>query len=180
MFMIQVSLDTSFLISLADPNRTHHQVAVDYYRYFVENRIPMYLSTIAAGEFAVGQPLESLPMQTFRVQAYNLIHANRSALLFRLNRQHAPATPDGPRPCVINDLKILAQAVEDDVSVIMAEDGNTLAKITDRLKNVGVIAVETRLLASGFAPVGEIGVQGELQGIDEIDEANDVGDGEEI
>lgn len=158
--MVQVSLDTSFLISLADPARAHHQIAVAYYRYFVENRIPMYLSTIAAGEFEVGQPLESLPLQNFRVQTYNLFHAKRSAHLFRINRQHSLPVPDGSRSCVVNDLKILAQAVEESVSFIMTEDRNTLAKITTRLQNLGLIVVEPRLLIDGFAPLGSVGVQG--------------------
>ena len=151
--MIQVSLDTSFLISFADPARPHHQVAVDYLDYFVANKIPMYLSAIAAGEFEIGQPLEQLPLQNFRPQSYNFIHAKRAALLFRLNRQHAPPVADGPRACVINDLKILAQAVEENIPIIMTEDGSTLAKIITRLRDKGLINVHACLLASGFAPL---------------------------
>ncbi len=179
--MIQVSLDTSFLITFADPSRPNHQVALEYFEYFVANKVPMYLSTIAAGEFAVGQPLESLPLQNFRVQTYNLVHAKRSAHLFRVNRQLVAqipqATPvqDGARPCVINDVKILAQAVEEEVSFIMAEDRNTLAKITNRLRDNGIIDVETRLLTSGFNPIGSLGSQMLIGGLEH--EEDDTGGG---
>lgn len=61
--MIQVSLDTSFLISFADPERKHHAVAVDYFRHCLAQSIPMWLSTVAAGEFEVGQPVSDLPLQ---------------------------------------------------------------------------------------------------------------------
>lgn len=55
--MIQVSLDTSFLISFADRTRKHHSIAKDYFNHCVEKQIPMWISVIAAGEFEVRQPV---------------------------------------------------------------------------------------------------------------------------
>ncbi|HTD66197.1 MAG TPA: hypothetical protein VK846_06655, partial [Candidatus Limnocylindria bacterium] len=89
--MLQVSLDTSFLISFADPNRPHHAVAVEYFRHCLAEKIPMWISVIAAGEFEVGQPISDLPLQNFRMQPYNLPHAIRAATLFRAMEQ-APST----------------------------------------------------------------------------------------
>lgn len=40
-----VLLDTSFLISLSDPNRVHHETAKAYYREFIQRGVPMFLST---------------------------------------------------------------------------------------------------------------------------------------
>jgi hypothetical protein len=37
--MIQVSLDTSFLISFADPDRPNHVVAVDFSEGFTQGRL---------------------------------------------------------------------------------------------------------------------------------------------
>jgi predicted nucleic acid-binding protein len=42
--MIQVSLDTSFLISFADPDRPNHAVAVDYFRHCLAQQIPMWIA----------------------------------------------------------------------------------------------------------------------------------------
>src|SRR5579872_6380657 len=81
--MLQVSLDTSFLITFADPGRAHHAAAVDYFRHCLTQRIPMWLSAVAAGEFEVRQPVSDLPLQNFRIQPYNLPHAIRAAALFR-------------------------------------------------------------------------------------------------
>ena len=150
--MAEVTLDTSFLITLATPQRERHGVAVDYFRHCFARGIPMYVSAIAAGEFAVKQPLTDLPLQNFRLRAYDLMHAQRSALLYNLNKEYAPPVPDGTRNCVINDLKILAQAVEDKVDILLAEDENTLAKITNRLQTKGVIDVRVVLLKDGFTP----------------------------
>jgi predicted nucleic acid-binding protein len=37
-----VLLDTSFLITLADKNRAHHETARRYRRYFLENESPFF------------------------------------------------------------------------------------------------------------------------------------------
>jgi predicted nucleic acid-binding protein len=155
--MIQVSLDTSFLISFADPTRTHHAVAVDYFRHCVAQHIPMWVSTVAAGEFEVGQPVSDLPLQHFRIQPYNLPHAIKAAAFFRVQREGSsiPAVEDR-RPIIINDLKIVAQVAEEGISVILTEDANTLSRIAERLRVGGHTDVRVLLLAEGFTP-GRLG-----------------------
>lgn len=150
--MIQVSLDTSFLISFADPGRVHHAVAVDYFRHCLAQSIPMWLSTIAAGEFEVGQPVSDLPLQNFRIQPYNLPHAILAAALFRALRQEQTAAPEDRRPVVVNDLKILAQAHEENIAAVLSEDRNTLFRLAERRRAGGHSAVRVLLLAEGFTP----------------------------
>jgi predicted nucleic acid-binding protein len=150
--MIQVSLDTSFLITFADPSRANHAVAVDYFRHCLTRRIPMWLSSVAAGEFEVGQSVSDLPLQNFRIQPYNLPHAIRAAALFRAIREdHTPVAEDR-RPIIINDLKILAQAEEENIPVILTEDRNTLSRLTGRLRQRGQVKVQVLLLTEGFTP----------------------------
>lgn len=150
--MIQVSLDTSFLISFAAPGRPNHAVAVEYYRHCLAQRIPMWISTIAAGEFEVGQPVSDLPLQNFRILPYNLAHAIRAAALFRADREASAPAPEDRRPIIINDLKILAQADEDQIPVILTEDANTLSRLAARLRLRSATAVRVLLLAEGFTP----------------------------
>jgi hypothetical protein len=102
--MVQVSLDTSFLISFADPSRPHHAIAVDYFRHCLAQRIPMWISVVAAGEFEVKQPVSDLPLQNFRIQPYNLPHAIRAAALFRsLRAESTHSSADDTRRIIIND-----------------------------------------------------------------------------
>lgn len=150
--MVQVSLDTSFLISFADPGRANHAVAVDYFRHCLAQRIPMWLSTVAAGEFEVGQPVSDLPLQNFRIQPYNLPHAIRAAAFFRALRQDDTKPVEDRRPVVINDLKIIAQAAEENIPVILTEDRNTLSKLAERLRTSGQSQVRVLLLTEGFTP----------------------------
>lgn len=151
--MIQVSLDTSFLISFADPNRPHHAIAVDYFRHCLAQRIPMWISVIAAGEFEVKQPVGDLPLQNFRIQPYNLAHAIRAAALFRfLQTAHFQPTANDARPIIINDLKIIAQAEEESIPVILTEDANTLTRTVTHLRQTHSASVRALLLKDGFTP----------------------------
>lgn len=147
--MRQFSLDTSFLISFADPTRTHHQTAVDYFRYCVAERIPMWISTVAAGEFAVKQSFHDLPLQNFRILPYNLPHAIRAATLFN-HGKGVTGTADDRRPIIVNDLKIIAQAAEEKIPFILTEDENTLVRVAAGLRAKGALAVGTLLLKDGF------------------------------
>ena len=150
--MIQVSLDTSFLISFADPNRPHHTLAVDYFRHCLAQSIPIWISTVAAGEFEVKQRISDLPLQNFRIQPYNLPHAIRAAALFRAVQQSNSNSAEDSRKIIINDLKIIAQAEEEQISVILTEDANTLSRIATRLRQQNASSVRVLLLAEGFAP----------------------------
>ncbi len=149
--MLQISLDTSFLISFADPDRPNHTVAVDYFRHCVAQRVPMWISTIAAGEFEVKQPISDLPLQNFRIQPYNLPHAIRAAALFR-HLEDKPSTDGDRRPIIINDLKIIAQAEEEEIPLILTEDKNTLSRLVCRLRRKRAVALNVLLLAEGFTP----------------------------
>ena len=151
--MIQVSLDTSFLISFADPSRPHHAIAVDYFRHCLAQRIPMWISVVAAGEFEVKQPVSDLPLQNFRIQPYNLPHAIRAAALLRsLRAENSHSGADDTRRIIINDLKIIAQSEEEKISVILAEDASTLSKIAARLRQANTASVRVLLLKDGFKP----------------------------
>ena len=150
--MTQVSLDTSFLISFADPDRPNHTVAVEYFRHCLAQRVPMWISVVAAGEFEVGEPVSDLPLQNFRIQPYNLPHAIRAAALFRALREETEAQVEERRPIIINDLKILAQAEEDQIPVILTEDANTLSRLAARLLQRNAVSVRVLLLTEGFTP----------------------------
>ena len=147
--MRQFSLDTSFLISFADPNRPNHDTAVEYFRYCVAEHIPMWLSTVAVGEFGVKQSVYDLPLRNFRIQPYNLPHAIRAAELFRQLKDDVRSKEDR-RPIIINDLKIIAQAAEEKIPFILTEDENTLVHMAASLRAKGAVAVGTLLLKEGF------------------------------
>ena len=144
--MNSVLLDTSFLISLSDPTRLHHAVALAYYRECVRRQVPMYLSTIVISEFQVKQAINDLPLRNFVVLPFNVDHAMRCGLIIR----QMARDPEDDRVRVKDDFKLLAQCDCEAVSHLISEDASTLAKYLDRARETGLAATKVVLLRAGF------------------------------
>jgi len=139
-------VDTSYLISLADPSRQHHEAAVSYLREALRRKVPVYLSAIVASEFQVKQAVTDLPLRNFVVLPFNFDHAMTAGLLMRgLQRDSG----DG-RAIVKEDIKLIAQSICESLTHILTEDAQTLVKYVRRLNDAGQCSVKTILLAEGF------------------------------
>jgi predicted nucleic acid-binding protein len=67
-----VLLDNSFCIRLLKSDDQYHQNAKDYFEYFLENGIEMYLSTIVVSEYAAGDdPDNLLSLNVFRLLEFD-------------------------------------------------------------------------------------------------------------
>ena len=159
--MISILVDTSFLISLADPTRPHHEVAIQYFRKALAQGCPLYLSVIAATEFQVGQAVTDLPLRNFHVLPFNIDHAMTAGNLMRVLQRDAGDNRDA----VKNDLKLLAQMVCESITHVLTEDRNTLAKYLVRLNKLGQLTGIAILLEDGFDAAWFNGGQRGLQGI---------------
>ena len=142
-----VLLDTSFLISLADPNRKHHAVAVQFYKFFATEGVPMFLSTIAASEFHQRQPVTDLPLEAIIVLPFNLIDAMRAAELdFTLFK----GTPGVARDALKDDFKLLGQVKANDIGFVITEDGRSLFKFCQELRTKRALSARPIKLEDGF------------------------------
>lgn len=144
--MNSVLLDTSFLISLSDPARTHHAVAVQYYRECVHRQVPMFLSTIVIFEFQVKQAINDLPLRNFVVLPFNVDHAMRCGLLIR----NIARDPADDRVRVKDDFKLMAQCDCEGISHLIGEDASTLAKYLHQSRSTGEVQTQSVLLRDGF------------------------------
>jgi hypothetical protein len=149
--MLKICVDTSYLISFADPERPNHSTAVDYFRHCVANGYLLCLSTLVVSEFEVGQPASDLPLQHFHIVPFNYRHAVRSADYHKVIKG-LPAPDSSDRHVVRNDLKILAQADIEQCQVILTEDANTLTRWADLLGKSNLSGVSPLLLKEGFRP----------------------------
>ena len=144
--MNSVLVDTSFLISLSDPTRAHHDAALAYYRECVRRNVPMYLSTIVISEFQVKQAINDLPLRNFVVLPFNVDHAMRCGLIIR----NMTRDLEDDRVRVKDDFKLLAQCDCETVSHLISEDASTLAKYLDRARDTGLATTKAVLLRDGF------------------------------
>jgi hypothetical protein len=142
-----VLLDTSFLISFADPTRSNHVVAKQYFSHFLEEKMPIFLSAIVASEFQLGQPIKDLPLEVMIQLPFNIPDAIRSAELdFRFYK----GTPGITRTALKDDFKILGQAKSYQISYLITEDESSLYKFCEELRKKGLIGTRAIKLSGGF------------------------------
>jgi predicted nucleic acid-binding protein len=148
--LIAFLVDTSFLITLADPTRRHHGIAKAYFQEALQRGTPMYMSVIAAAEFQVRQSVTDLPLRNFEVLPFNIDHAMTTGSLTRELTRESPRDPQDDRTAVKDDIKLIAQAVCTSATHVLTEDARTLAKYVQRLNAAGQTALKVVLLADGF------------------------------
>ena len=153
-------VDTSFLITLADPARRHHEAAKTYLRESLKANVPLYLSAIVASEFQVKQAVNDLPLRNFIILPFNIDHAMTAGLLMRsINRD-----PGDERNSVKDDVKLIAQAVCESITHVLTEDEKTLAKYIKRLADAGECTLRAILLVNGFEAAWLNGGQSAIPG----------------
>lgn len=78
-----ILLDSSFCIRLMRSDDEFHQNAKDYFEYFLENEIELYLSTIVVSEYAVGNnPDDLLSLKVFRLLEFDYADAKIAGSFF--------------------------------------------------------------------------------------------------
>jgi hypothetical protein len=140
-----VVLDTSFLICMADPARANHGTAVDYWRYFIEQRIPVFLPTIVVSEFCVRQEIPKSMLSCCVVLPFNWDDAIKAAAL---DFKKSPGT--GQRDALKDDVKILAQAAVQDAAWVITDDAASFFKFARRLADEQAAAFHPLKLEDGF------------------------------
>lgn len=111
-----VLLDTSFFIRLLDDEDPLHQNAKGYFKYLLDHEILLKTSTISIAEYCVKGSLDELPLKNVQIIPFNIDHAVRAGEFANvIFEERKTADVDlKPRPIVINDAKLFAQADLDD------------------------------------------------------------------
>jgi PIN domain nuclease of toxin-antitoxin system len=146
--MVSVLLDTSFLISLVDSKRANHNIAKQYYKHILERQIPIYFSVIVASEFAIKQPLTDLPLNNFQTLPFNIPHAIKAAEIWNL----LDGRDSGDNRAVIkDDMKIIAQALKENIPFVLTDDAKTFYKYCKRLQEQNNWNIKAIKLVDGFS-----------------------------
>ena len=120
-----VILDTSFMIRLLNDSDPLHSNARGYFRYFLENDVPMYFSTVSVAEYCVRGDFDDLPFRNIRILPFNIFHAREAGrfadALFKAKSDKIIDVPD--RLIIPNDPKLFAQgAYEKDIKYFVTAD----------------------------------------------------------
>ncbi len=105
-----VLLDTSFFLRFLNENSPLFKNAVGYFKYFLDNEITMYVSTISISEYCVGGDVHELPLRNLQILSFNLDHAKRTGEFAKIVFQHKEKLKLNERNIIPNDTKLFAQA----------------------------------------------------------------------
>jgi len=129
-----VLLDTSFCVRLLKSNADFHQNAVDYFEYFLEKGIEMYLSTIVVSEYAVGDDPDNLmSLNSFRLLEFDYADAKTAGQFLATLRSLGKFGDFGDRKVVINDIKLFSQIHNRNIGAYITKDIKSLGKIIEPL-----------------------------------------------
>lgn len=132
-------LDTSFLIRLVSPAADYHDVAEQYYREFVKRGIPMYVSSIALGEFFTRHTSDELP-DGIRNLAFNPFDALKTGIFAKIlvAEQRAGVRKAGERDIIKNDVMLFAQTENLNARFFMTTDKDSAKYISTISKQEGI------------------------------------------
>lgn len=133
-----VLLDTSFFIRFLDEESPLFENAIKYYKYFIQNDIPMYISTIAVAEYCTGGRVEELPFRDLRILPFNIQHSIKSAEMARIVFSEKGRLKFKERNIIPNDTKLFSQAdIEPTITHYLSSDKESI-KIYDLLKSKNI------------------------------------------
>ena len=163
---VGIVLDTSFLITLADPKRDNHQTARAYWRHITEKGIPIFLPTIVVSEFFIKQEIPVEILSACVVLPFNWDDAMQAATLdfSKVDRQGVS------RDALKDDIKIIAQAIVKGAAQIITDDSKSFYRFAIDLVTSGQAAFRAIKLDEDFdqsffdlTGQRELGLQGEDQ-----------------
>lgn len=129
-----VLLDNSFCIRLLKSDDEFHQNAKDYFEYFLENGIELYLSTIVVSEYAVGDnPDNLLSLNVFRLLEFDYADAKIAGSFFAELKENDELRKSEQRKVIINDIKIFAQIQNRKIDAYITKDRKSLSKMIEPL-----------------------------------------------
>lgn len=131
-----VLLDTSFFLRFLNDADPLFKNADAYFRYFLQQKIDMLVSTISIAEYCVGGDVHELPLKNLQILPFNLDHAKRTGEFAKVVFQHKARLNLRERNIIPNDTKLFAQAdVEKSIEIYLSSDTESF-KIYNLLKQL--------------------------------------------
>ena len=134
-----VLLDTSFFIRLLNAADPLHLNAKEYYKYLLEHKITLKISTISIAEFCVRDDMENLPLEVLQIIPFTIDHARVAGQFTRsiMDLKNREKLAIRPRTIIPNDAKLFAQA-HTDKSIQYFLTSDTESKKTIALLNQSI------------------------------------------
>jgi hypothetical protein len=134
-----VMLDTSFCIRLMKQNDPLHKNALDYFKYFLSEKITLHVSTIVIAEYAVGDDPANLPLNNLQIETFDFLDGIAAGQFHKEIKGSSDNIPGYNRRIITNDVKIFAQIKTKSIDAIISKDVNSIKQYLTPLTNLNLV-----------------------------------------
>lgn len=132
--MDSILLDTSFCIRLLKSNDDLHQNAKSYFKYFLEKKIEIYLSTIVIAEYSVKDDPANLPLEFVKIIPFDFFDGKTAGEFHSILLGHKEQVANIDRNVIKDDCKLMAQLFNRDIHGYITKDRKSFSQIIGPIK----------------------------------------------
>ena len=142
-----ILLDTSFCIRLGKPNDALHQNAIDYFEYFLDNKVELYLSSIVIAEYSVKGDIADLPLKTMKIIPFDYFDGKTAGEFHSILLNNKTQLEEIERNVIKDDCKLIAQLYNRKLEAYITKDQKSFSQIINPLMQGKKFSIELLDLA---------------------------------
>lgn len=140
--MDSILLDTSFCIRLLKSNDDLHQNAKDYFKYFLERKIEIYLSSIVVAEYSVKDDAANLPLDFVKIIPFDFFDGKTAGEFHSILLNHKEQVSNIERNVIKDDCKLMAQLFNRKIQGYVTKDRKSFSQIIAPIQASKSFAIE--------------------------------------
>lgn len=145
--MDSILIDTSFCIRLLKSNDELHQNVKDYFKYFLEKKIDIYLSSIVIAEYAVKDDPKNLPLDFVKIIPFDFFDGKTAGEFHSVILNHKDQIVNIERNVIKDDCKLIAQLYNRNIQGYITKDRKSFNQIIAPIQTSKTFSVELLDLA---------------------------------
>jgi predicted nucleic acid-binding protein len=140
--MDSILLDTSFCIRLLKSNDDLHQNAKDYFKYFLETKIEIYLSSIVIAEYSVKDDPANLPLEFVKIIPFDFFDGKTAGEFHSILLNHKALVANIERNVINDDCKLMAQLFNRNIQGYITKDRKSFSQIIAPIRTSKSFVIE--------------------------------------